>query len=194
MVLHRHYAVAAQFYFDRRLNVPFFFSLLLSIANLGLLFLIVGYRSLARSENIFWVALCTAFFLFTLDEAFYIHQHFKMSTFGRIASYDRASWSHYLWVIPYIALFGSLMFIMIRHASALEKTIRYELTLAATVFLTGAVGMEAIGTYYAVLHPKGDIYLLLVKSLEGTLQMSGAVMFMNAFLKRIQFHYLSSGH
>ena len=191
MVLHRDYAVAAQFYFDRRLNVPFFFSLLLSIVNFVVLLFIVRSKSHSRSENMFWFTLALTFFLFTLDEAFYIHQHFKMSTFGRIASYDRASWSHYLWVIPYAVVFGSLILVMIKYAGFIDARIRRELIVAAIVFLSGAVGMEALGTYYAVLHPRGDIYLFLIKSVEGTLQMSGAVMFLNVFLKHAP-HGLSS--
>lgn len=122
------------------------------------------------------------FFLFTLDEAFYIHQHFKMSTFGRIASYDRKSWSHYLWVIPYFVIFGGLLTLLVRQANAITSVIRKKLIFAGVVFLTGAVVMEFVGTYYAVMWPRVDIYILLIKTTEGVLQLVGSVMFADIFL------------
>lgn len=45
--------------------------------------------------------------------------------------------------------------------------------------------MEFAGTYYAVIRPGADIYILLIKSLEGALQMAGSVMFIEVFLNNI---------
>lgn len=155
--------------------------MILQLTNLFLLYKILSVRTLSRSQSVFWKTLFIAFFLFALDEAFYIHQHFKMSTFGVIASYDRASWSHYLWVIPYFIVFGTLIVLLFIYSGGIAREMKKKLLAAGFVFLFGAVAMEFVGTYYAVIRPQGDIYLLLIKSAEGTLQMLGSVMFIDVF-------------
>jgi uncharacterized membrane protein len=182
IILNRSSSFSSAFYFDRRYNIPFFFSLSLTIISLILLFRISRNKHLSKSQSIFWKTLLIAFFLFTLDETFYIHQHFKMSTFGRIASYDPASWTHYLWVIPYFFVFGILVAILVKYSSSISTRVRKKLLKAATVFLLGAVLMEFAGTYYAVIRPGLDIYLLTIKTIEGVMQMAGAVMFIELFL------------
>jgi hypothetical protein len=183
MELGRHYSFGWRFYFDRRLNFPFFFSLSLLIVNLVLLYKIAIDKRLTKTQSKFWYALLVTFLVFGIDEAFYIHQHFKMSTFGTIASYDPASWTHYIWVIPYFLVFGILLTILFLRSSVITTSLKNKLLIAGFVFLLGAVGMEFAGTYYAVMRPKADIYILLIKTVEGGLQMTGSVMFINAFLK-----------
>lgn len=181
MIKGEHYSFAWRFYFDRRLNFPFFFSLFLQLTNLYLLFRILSREQLTKSQRRFWRTLFITFFLFALDETFYIHQHFKMSTFGVIASYDRASWSHYLWVIPYFVVFGSLFIMLFVYSRDIARDLRVKMLVAGTIFLSGAVAMEFVGTFYAVFKPEGDVYLLLIKSAEGVLQMVGSVMFIDSF-------------
>jgi hypothetical protein len=183
MILERPFSVAWYFYFDRRLNVPFFFSIVLLLINLFLIYRIAGRVGLSKSQRIFWVALFVAFFLFTLDEAFYIHQHFKMSTFGTVASYNRKSLTHYFWVIPYFIVFGILIGILFKYSVGISKVVKEKLVIAGFVFFLGAVVMEFGGTYYAVMRPGLDIYILLIKSAENVLQLVGSVMFLNVFYK-----------
>lgn len=133
-----------------------------------------------------WRTFFVAFLLFTLDETFYIHQHFKMSTFGVIASYDRASWSHYLWVVPYFVLFGSLMILIFIYSKALSSDLKQRMLVAGIIFLFGAVALEFAGTFYGVIHPYADINILLIKSAEGVLQMIGSVMFLDAFWRGLE--------
>jgi uncharacterized BrkB/YihY/UPF0761 family membrane protein len=150
-----------------------------------LLYKIISAGQLSKSQSVFWITLAIAFFLFTLDETFYIHQHFKMSTFGTIASYNEKSWTHYIWVIPYFIVFGILMIILFRNASAISSDLRKKLLLAGFVFLSGAILLEFAGTYYVVINPRFDFPLLLIKTAEGFLQMAGSVMFINVFLNSL---------
>jgi hypothetical protein len=182
----RHYSFAWRFYFDRRLNFPFLFSLFLQLTNLFLLVKIISKKSLTAPQSVFWKALLVAFFLFALDETFYIHQYFKMSTFGVIASYDRSSWSHYLWVIPYFVVFGTLFLMLFIYSAHISTVLKKKIAIAGVVFLFGAVLMEFAGTYYAVVNPEADVYLLLIKSAEGVLQMAGSIMFIEAFLYKLK--------
>lgn len=123
------------------------------------------------------------FFLFTIDEALYLHQHFKMSTFGAIASYDQKSWTHYLWVIPYFVVFGTLTGILFKYSDEIGSEIKKKLLIAGFVFLLGAVAMEFAGTFYAVIRPGADIYILLIKTTEGVLQLVGSVMFIDVLYR-----------
>ncbi len=182
-VLDRHYSLAFWFYFDLRANFPFFFSTALLVANIFLLYKITRLPS-TKEQLSFWKTLLITFTLFCIDEAFYIHQHFKMSTFGTIASYDIRSWTHYIWVIPYFLIFGILFIMLFIKARVISSGIRQKLLLSAFVFLTGAVGMEFAGTFYSVIQPKFDVYLLSIKTAEGVLQLVGSVMFLDVFYQQ----------
>jgi hypothetical protein len=185
-VLGHDYSFARWLYFDIRGNFTFYFSSALLAANVILLFCIVKQKALFPLEIQFWKILLATFSLFAIDEAFYIHQHFKMSTFGTIASYDQRSWTHYLWVIPYFAVFGTLFILLIRHAYAIPRQVKKKLVIAGFIFLSGAVVMEFAGTFYAVVQPKLDVYLRSIKTTEGVLQLVGSVMFLNIFYKQVR--------
>src|SRR3954469_23127976 len=76
-ILHHHHSLAWRFYFDKRLNFPFFFSLALLFINLYFIFKIAQARSNGPSQSTFWKILGVVFILFTLDEAFDVHYKLK---------------------------------------------------------------------------------------------------------------------
>jgi hypothetical protein len=178
-ILQVHHRFAWRFYFDRRLNFPFYFSITLLLIVLFFVLRIIK-QSRGQAAYRFWQVLAVVFMLFTCDESFNLHHKFKMKTFGTIASYDQASLSHYLWVIPYFVVFGLLMLWLWRESEHLPLPLTRKLSVAGVVFLLGAVVMEFAGTYYAVKTRQADIYILLIKATEGVLQMAGSIMFIQA--------------
>jgi hypothetical protein len=184
-ILHVHHRFAWRFYFDRRLNFPFYFSITLLLIILFLTLRISKHTG-AQPAARFWKILAIVFILFTADESFNLHHKFKMKTFGTIASYDQASLTHYLWVIPYFVVFGVLMFLLWKESVHLPILLKSRLAVAAVVFLLGAVVMEFAGTYYAVATRQADIYILLIKATEGLLQMAGSILFIRALSRHLR--------
>jgi hypothetical protein len=180
-IFHQNYSLARQFYFDQRLNIPFYFGLALLALNIYFIYRIIIETRNSESQSIFWKILGVIFLLFTVDASFDLHYTIKMSTFGTIASYDERSPSHYLWVIPYIVVFGFLMLKLKKHSTQIHPHLVKNITRAAALFLFGAVCMEFAGIYYFVVTRKVDIWLLLIKSTETLFQMIGSIAFINIF-------------
>jgi hypothetical protein len=180
-LFHQHYSLARQFYFDQRLNVPFYFGLALLALNIYFIFRITNHSRTEPGQSAFWKILGVIFLLFTVDAAFDLHYTVKMSTFGTIASYDERSPSHYLWVIPYVIVFGFLMLKLKKHATSIHPHLVKNITRAAVLFLFGAVCMEFAGIYYFVVTRKVDIWLLLIKTTETLFQMIGSIAFIHIF-------------
>ena len=185
-VLNDHQSFAWRFYFDKRQNFPFYFSVFLQLLNLYFIFRLMRHPAMTPQQISFWKNMFVAFLIFTIDEAFYLHFRFKMATFGTIASYDQASLSHYLWVIPYFLVFGFLMVMIFRASAAISRPLKIKILIAATLFLAGAVLLEFVGTYYAVVNKGGDVFLQLIKTAESLCQMIGVIFFIRIFSSELE--------
>ncbi|MBT1704421.1 hypothetical protein [Chryseosolibacter indicus] len=144
-------------------------------------------QSLKPQQHAFWKFLGITFLLFSVDAMFDLHFRIKMSTFGRIASYDQRALSHYLWIIPYFLVFGFLILKVIIYSSSIAVKVRRQIAVAALLFLFGAVFLELAGTYYFVVEGKLNLLLMLIKTGESLFQMIGSILFINTFL----FYYNS---
>jgi hypothetical protein len=94
------------------------------------------------------------------------------------------------WLIPGVLLVLVLGAVLLWLARGIDAALRRRLVLAGTVFLAGAVGMEAIGTAYALDSDLGNPwrtgrYLLMVAA-EEALEMLGALIALAAVLTRIR--------
>ena len=93
------------------------------------------------------------------------------------------------WLIPgvvVVALVGSALLWLAR---GIDRTLRLRLVVAGGVFLAGAVGLEAVGTVYALSSDLGNPwrtgqYMLLLAA-EEALEMIGALMALGAVLARV---------
>lgn len=177
IILNHPYSFAWRFYFDKRLNIPFFFSLILLSLNVWFVHCILKEKNGHPSETVFWRIFGLLFLFFGIDESFNLHNRFKAITYGTIASYNPASLLHYLWVIPYFAVFGFLMLQLKKHAADIPEYLKKGLMTASVLFVFGAVLMEFAGTYYYVVTRKTDIYLLLIKTVEELFQIIGLIVF-----------------
>jgi hypothetical protein len=179
LILKSPYEAAWRFYFDKRLNFPFFFSVALLFLTLYFIYGIVQQVQKDASQVVFWKVLGLVFILFAIDESIDLHNKFKKVTYGTIASYDQTSLSHYVWVIPYVLVFGILMILILRNATHIPPYLKRDLAIAAILFLFGAVCMEFYGTYYYAFNQKTDLHLLLIKTVEELFQMIGLIVFIH---------------
>jgi hypothetical protein len=171
---------ASVFYFDRRWNLPFLFTMCMLVFCLYLVYRIASRKRDEAPELEFWKILGFLFLFFAVDKSFNLHYKFKMMTFGTVASYNETSPSHYIWVLPYLLIAGFLVLRLRKRSVHLEPLLNRQLIFAAIVFGSGAIIMEFAGTFYGVVVKGADVYILGIKTLEELLQMIGLIMFTNA--------------
>jgi predicted permease len=89
---------------------------------------------------------------------------------------------HSLWVIPgtiFVLIFAQRYWKFTLH---LPKRSRYHFTLAAMLYIGGALGMEMVGSYYAELEGQQHLTYALLTSLEEAMEMMGTVAFIYGLL------------
>jgi len=89
----------------------------------------------------------------------------------------------YLWVIPYGFAVLVIAVLYLRFLVRLSRASRYRFTLAAMIFLGGAIGVEMLSAREADLIIGNDYTILY--SLEEFLEITGVAVFIYALLKHL---------
>ncbi|GAA5192183.1 hypothetical protein GCM10025772_20740 [Ferrimonas gelatinilytica] len=172
--------LANLFYFGGENNFPTAFSsfLLLFSAGLFLLFGRLEYR-----EQGYWNLLGFIFACLAMDEAFEFHESLT-SPMQKLLGPGDLGIFHYAWVIP-----GALAVLLL--ASVLfrfwwrQERLRWSLLLAAVVFLSGALGVEALGGRYMEQHGAMDHSYRLMTQVEESLEMLGVLLLIRTLLSHL---------
>jgi hypothetical protein len=167
-----------KFYVDAENNVPAYFSGLLLLLTAGLLSVAARYHA-TSPYRLHWKGLAWLFVLLSIDE---------ISSFHEIIT-DQAN--RYLilpgalqfaWVIPggiFLAFVGLAYLRFLSHLPALT---RRGMLLAGGIFVTGAIGVEVLGSYYYSLHGRYNLAYSFIATLEETLEMTGVIVFIHTLL------------
>ena len=163
------------FSLDREANVPSWFSSALLLSAAALLAL-VALDAFSRRERWarHWAGLALVYVVLSLDETAEIHE--------RIGSWLRAHLNlsgplHYAGVIPALALAVFVGIAYVRFLRALPRATRRGILAAATVYISGAAGVEALTGWWAESHGSRSTALLLVSTVEENLEMIGTALF-----------------
>jgi hypothetical protein len=147
-------------------NPPSMFSAALFVLNALLLFLIYRLRRIGKLQerNGCWLFLGWLFLFLSLDEAVSLHE-----TLTRPARLLPVAPELYYvaWVIPYAAGLLVLTAYLARWFFSLEWAAQREFTLAAMLFLLGAIGMELLEDLDAVREPARTARLKGAVGVEG---------------------------
>ena len=183
-------AVAAEgarlFFADAEGNAWSWFSALL----LAAVAVVLAARALAvrpdRSMSVRYAVLAAIALLMSADEGAQLHEFLNQIGYritDRLGPFNA-------WLIPGVVVVAAVGAGLLWVARGIDRALRRRLILAGVVFLTGAVGFEAIGTAYAlggeITNPwRTGRYLLLVAAEEG-LEMLGALIALGAVLARVR--------
>lgn len=167
---------------DGEYNIPAFYSALAIWSSSILLWQIYHYkRQQGNGEAHYWKVLCFVFVYLGLDEMASLHENF-----GRLAPLVWKlipSLTHSRkWIAPFLPLLGLFAFYFLPFYLRLDHRTRLRLTLAGLVYVSGAIGVELLGAWYADQHQLPVLVRALFSALEEAMEMVGIVLFIRALL------------
>ena len=173
------YRLANLFHFNREQNVPTLYSSNLYLISAFLLTTISIVQRDQKEPFYSWVFLAVIFVFLSFDEVVKIHEKFTgfMDLFLETSGYF-----NYAWVIPYGILVMILGLAYLKFFFRLPTRVRNLFFLSATVFLSGAIGMEMIAANY---YDKNEVYDLtfdLLATVEESLEILGLSLFVYSLL------------
>ena len=169
------------FNMDRELNIPTLFSSSIMLACAYTLNEIKKVSEKLPSKD--WGLLSKIFIFLAIDELFQIHEIFIIPDLRPYLSPALGS----TWVIPYTALMIYLGWRFNKFLRSLKKQTRQKFLQSATIFLTGAIGMEVVGSYLVRsgiirLH---SIWYGSITGLEELLEILGLIMFLTTLANHL---------
>ncbi|MBS1830389.1 MAG: hypothetical protein JST93_34120 [Acidobacteria bacterium] len=176
------YGLIPLFDLEREANIPTIFSAGLLSISAGLLSLIAIEKHQSRDGlRRPWAVLACGFLFMAVDELARIHELLVAPTrqwLGR----DQLGPLYFAWVVPGFALVAVLALYFVPFLRALPRRDALRFLSAGAVYLGGALGVELAGGNAAeqggVQQP---LYVALV-TLEESMEMTGAVLFIRALL------------
>jgi len=169
------------FLFDGEANFPTLFNFAL-IATNGALFGLIGLVAFDERDRWrwHWTILGLLFLVLAYDEAASLHE--RLTPVGRaIVPSDRLLF--FGWVIFGAAFVLVVGLAYLRFLIALPRRTAVLVTLAATLHVGGAIGLELVGGSLASSGGKDNAGFLLVATVEEALEMSGQIVLGYALLR-----------
>lgn len=183
------YELAAFFYFDNEDNVPSGFSTLLLLISTLLLFVITLLnRNQTGSKVSYWVVLTVGFLFMALDEELSFHEKL-IRPVRMLFNDDHYGIFYYTWVIPAIVLVLLLGLFFLKFVIQLPAKTRFNVILAATLYIGGAIGVELFGGLYHELYGNLNLTYSMIVTVEESLEMAGIIVFIRALLVYIGDNY-----
>jgi hypothetical protein len=169
---------------DKEWNLPTIFSALLLFAASALLAMIAteGRRIRARGFR-HWMALAAIFSFLGADELFSIHNSAKRLVpvwFKQISLFN-LHWD-LRWVVVGIPVTFVIVVLFVPFVLRLPRRTACGFIIAGTVYIGAAIGLEMIGGWWIGTHTKDNWTYASLAVFEETLEMVGAVIFLNVLL------------
>jgi hypothetical protein len=174
------------FDFNLEANLPTYFSSLLLLAN-GILLALIGCRYKALGQKFwYWYGLSAIFIFLALDEMIQIHEQLRAPM---TALFDTSGLLYFAWFIPYLVITILIALAYFKFMMRLPKQILKLFILAGVLFVSGAVGLEAISGMHAETHGEQNLTYALMYTVEELLEMLGAIVFMYALITYITIKF-----
>lgn len=163
---------------DAEGSIPSLFSsFLLLVASCC--FMMIALAREASGKECFrghWTVLSLGFLVMSVDEAVGFHELVNAPMVELIKSGDRLGLFYYAWTVPAFAIVLGLGCGFSRFFLNLPgPSIKWKLTLAASLYLGGALVVEMIGGYLTEAHGQTNLAYILVHSAEESLEIAGVV-------------------
>jgi hypothetical protein len=185
------------FYFDGEANFPSLYSAITILFSAFLLWRIGVLEVERRKGNHrYWKFLSVVFCFLAIDEFASLHEYLIEPTQALLKDSGlQGNYFYFAWFIPYSLVIVILGIVLLRFYLRLPLRTRVSFVLAASIFVSGAVGMEMIGGDYWVSRGWSiegansiDVNYALIVTIEELLEMLGIVVFIQAlseyYLKR----------
>lgn len=162
----------------------YYSSVLMLVA--ALLMAVTGQSCENRRRRKQWFLLALIFVFMSVDESVSFHEVMinPLRPFFTFSSY-----LHYAWIVP-----GALFVLIVGLAYipfvfALEPDIRNRIILSGLLYVTGALGMEAIGGHFISIGGEDHPYYIMAFIIEESLEVMGLTLFATALLKNLPQYF-----
>ncbi len=172
---------------DKERGVGMLFQVLLLLTNAALFYAVaVAHRkSLAPAGP--WRFLACVFVFLSLDEFAFVHERL-MTVMSTLVSAE--GFLTFSWIIPYGIAVAVLAIFIGPRILKLPMLPRKLLLLAATVYLSGALGMEALGGYRMDMiggeAARPELIYELLTTVEESLEIAGLILSIRALLELLK--------
>ncbi|MEL6439211.1 MAG: hypothetical protein AAFQ80_08180 [Cyanobacteria bacterium J06621_8] len=173
------------FNLDRELNLPTWYSaLMLGFCSLLLRFIALGKKQQGDRYTRDWRLLSVIFSLMAIDEVVSLHE---ILIIPEVSEALNLPWFlHSMWVIPgtvFVVWFGNRYR---QFLANLPSSFGRQFTLAALVYIGGALIMEMIGSHVAESLGQQTLIYALIATIEEIMEMSGVVIFMAGLFRYLK--------
>lgn len=167
---------------DREFNLPSFFSGLLLLYCALLLHLVARISGRADPFGRHWRLLGWLFVFLAADEVLAIHERLSKPMQDL---FDTSGLFAFAWIIPYGLAVIVLGIVLLPFLRSLPLKTRGMFVAAAAVFLSGALGLEALGGRELEAAGEKTLHFAWLATAEEGLEMSGLILFSHALLQHI---------
>lgn len=165
---------------DEEQNIPTWYSSCALLLCSALLAAIAGSKKIAAHRYAgHWRALSLIFLYLSIDEAASIHEK---SVEPLRSSLNTGGFLHFSWVILGFAFVVIVLLAYWRFLLSLPSKTKRLFFIAGGIYLSGTLGMELIGGYYADLYGENNLTYALITHVEELLEMMGIVLFIYTLL------------
>lgn len=170
-------------------NIPTYFTVLLIVTAAFLLFLIAIICAKKNAPYLSkWVILAVGSLYLAFDEAFQVHETFS-GIVGNASEHSGYGIFYFSWVIIGIPVVLLLFLFFGRFLFNLPKRTRNHFLIASIIYLTGCLGFEMIGGWYAELYGETNLSYNLIATVEESLEMAGMIFFIWSLLQYLADNY-----
>lgn len=175
---------------DTEHNIPTFFSTYLLLFAALLLAIIAALEKNRKTSSVsYWTILSFGFLSMAADEQFAFHERL-IEPVQKLLGGGHFGIFQFAWVIPGIALVFILVLFFFRFWWRLPAKTRLTFFIAAIIYLSGCIGFELIGGYYyEKLHGNLNLPYIMLSTVEESLEMAGAIIFIWGLLTYIADNY-----
>ena len=184
------FGLGGQLNLENEKNIPAYYSGLTLLLCSGLLAFIAVYQQKNKGRYVWqWKGLSFLFFCLALDEVFSFHEKttapLKNSLSSSGFNFATQGIFAFTWVVLGICFVLLMLLLYSKFLLALPTQFRRLFCLAGALFVTGSLGGEMIGSYWADLNGKENFVYTAIASLEELFEMLGVVVFIYALLSYI---------
>ncbi len=179
-------------YLGAEASIPNWFSTLLLLAS-GIALLVIAAAVSTHAAQWRWLGII--FLALSLDESAALHDLSAplftgvMGWLAHIAGGPFVGLKEkpgYAWLIPGVIFSLAVALSYVRFLASLPRQTRVRFVLAGTIYVGGAAGFEVLGGWYSGLFGSRNVTFITLLTIEETLEMVGASLFLYALLVFIE--------
>jgi hypothetical protein len=162
----------------------YYSSVLMVIA--AILMIIIGQKTDTKWRRIQWYVLAVIFTAMSFDESISFHE----VLIDPLRSYfSFSSYLHFAWIVPGALFVLAVGLAYIPFVFTMPSNIRNRVITAGALYVTGALGFEAIGGHFNSIGGFESPYYIMAFLAEESLEIVGLTLFATTLLKYLPWHF-----